>query len=199
MKKRNIRKVVYRFTQGGAEDVFWCSETKKMYIRQPVDESKVHWLTSSKWTGGYEAESHIRDGITMQVVDKCGKILFEETLEQDEWNFGTSALKIGDFANEAIEKTAKEFGKGLKNYEEWKNWLLSDKKLYDSIDSNDTWLYYLNEHHTKIVGEKYFLGKKALLAEEHCKHKVSNKEWVEYLVISEDKCYTLDIAGYAFE
>ena len=136
-----ILTVRYKFTQN-AEDLYWCPETKKMYIRQPANvDSIVFWLTSTKWTGGYEADCPIREGITMRVIDKEENILFEETLEKDDWNGGTSAKKVGDFADEAIKKIAAELNDGLTDYYEWKEWVLADKEKFGNKDYDDNWLF----------------------------------------------------------
>lgn len=192
-----ILTVQYKYSQG-AEDLYWCPETKKMYVRQSANvEEIVFWLTSVKWSGGYEADCHIRAGITMRVVDKYENILFEEILEKDDWNSGTSAKKTGPFANEAIIKMASELGVGLLDRESWRKWLIEDKEKYGNNDYDDNWLYYeSNITKVNIIEEKWYLGKQAFFAELKAEHRISDKKWSEFVVLSDDKSSVLRIAGY---
>lgn len=196
----NIRKVVYKESQG-AEDLFWCRATNRIYIRQPTnDKSKVVWLTSSKWTGGYEASCPMREGLTMRVVDRAGNILFEEKIEKLNDAGDTYARKNGDFASEAIQRLAAEFGDSLSSHKEWRSWLLADKEKYRCADYDDNWLYSMSVvENLRIIGTRFFLGKKAYLAEQKCRHEVSDKKWCEYLVLAEDKLPVYALAGYKLE
>lgn len=201
----NVLTVTYKSSQNG-EDLFWCKETKKVYIRQPMTESGVVWLTTSKWVGGYEASCPMREGLTMRVVDKSGTMLFEEKIEKSESGDGyTYASKNGDFSYEAIRKIVNEFkkklGNGFKNkltsYEDWKKWILSDKEKYGNTDYDDNWMFYwLEETYLKVIDSRYCLGEKVYIGEQGCRHKVSGKEWIEYLVLSEDKIVTLELIGF---
>lgn len=64
------------------EDLYYCKETGQMYIRQVYNDHYVRWFTASKWTGGYEADCHIRSGLMIQVTDKAGCVLFEEPVRR---------------------------------------------------------------------------------------------------------------------
>lgn len=80
-----------------SEDLYYCPENKRVYVRQPANvPSIVFWYSSSKWSGGYEASCPIREGITFS-VDIDG-VEYQETLEEDTWNSGTSAKKVIPFS-----------------------------------------------------------------------------------------------------
>ena len=194
---KEIRTVIFKSSQG-AEDLYWCKETKKIYVRQPTsDKSRVIWLTSNKWNGGYEADCPMRIGITFIAVDSLGNELFRETLEDGLPYYTTTAKKTGDFASEAIKKIANEFEDDLSNHNEWREWLILDKAVFENTDYDDNWLYCLTETvESEIVGTRYFLGKKAIVERQKCRHKISEKEWIEYLVLSEDECVVYEVVGY---
>ena len=197
--------VKYKFSQG-AEDLYWCLDTKKMYVRAPANvDDIVFWLTSVKWVGGYEADCPIKEGTNMKVVDKNGEVIFSETLEKDDWNGGTSAKKKGDFADEAIRKIACEVGekmsrkKDIHTSRDWREWLLEDKSKFDYKDYDDNWLYFIPEViKTKRIGKKTYLGKEVYIEEYKIKHTISGKKWTEYLVLSEDRTTVYRSAGYSY-
>ncbi len=192
-----ILTVQFRDNQG-AEDLYWCPETKKMYIRQPANvDSIVFWLTSQKWTGGYEADCPIKEGITMRVVDRSGTVLFEETLVKDEWNGGTSAKKVGDFAYEAINKIAEKMSEGLSTYDEWKDLLKKEKEKSGDTDYLDNWMYcYCNLIKETALGSDHYLGKKVYLVKRKYEHTKCDAKWTEFAVLTDDKLDYLAIAGY---
>jgi len=83
--------------RGTGEDLYFCSENRKVYIRQSANVPDiVFWLSSSKWSGGYEASCPIREGISF-VVEHDG-VEYTETLVEDTWNSGTSAKKMLPFS-----------------------------------------------------------------------------------------------------
>lgn len=192
-----VRNVVFRGRQG-AEDLYWCREKKKMYVRQPANvDSIVFWLTSSKWQGGYEADCPIKEGMVMRVVDKSGKVLYEEKLEKDEWNSGTSAKKVGDFSYEAIKKIAESFAEGRSSHREWRDLLLREKEKAGNADYDENWLYYYYDCVKEtVLGTEYYLGQKVFKVKRDCKHSICGVEWSEYAVLTEDKLDCLAIAGY---
>lgn len=96
--------------RGVSEDVYYCAERKRCYIRQKTnytDPPAVFWLTCTKgrdkcgWSG-YEASSPIRAGITIKAIGPDGQY-FEETLEDIGYD-NTRAIKVGKFSWELEEK-----------------------------------------------------------------------------------------------
>jgi hypothetical protein len=87
--------------QGNGEDLYFCEETKRVYVRQTSNgEGKiVFWLSTSKWSGGYEASCPLKEGLIIQ-ADYIGT-QFEEVLVKDDWNGGTSAIKTFPFSWES--------------------------------------------------------------------------------------------------
>ena len=192
-----ILTVCYKFSHNG-EDYFWCSETKRMYVRQPANVPDfAFWYSTTRWSQGYEADCPLKAGITMQVVTQKGVPLFAETLEADANDVGTYARKVGEFYRDTVHRLADRLAAGLTPYYEWKAWLMTDKEKSGNTDYYDTWLYSLSEVlKTKMIGRRSILGRSVYLAEVRCRHKVSGKKWSEFVVLDNDKETYLAIAGY---
>lgn len=69
-----------------AEELYRCRETKRVFIRQDLREGLVRWTTASKWSGGYEADTPLKDGLTIIVEDRCGSEIFREETYTTRWN-----------------------------------------------------------------------------------------------------------------
>lgn len=194
-----VLQVRFKETQS-AEDLYYCPETKKVYVRQPSNVSdKVLWYTSSKWTSGYEANCPIKAGITMQVVDEFYNVLFEETLETDEWNGGTSAKKVGEFRRESINRICSAYASehGLSSYEEWKKWLNEDIEKYQYKDYVDNWLYCERFELGRIVlADVDVIGVHCVIVRCKCKHRISGKTWEETELYDEKKGICEGVCGY---
>lgn len=169
--------------QQGAEDLFYSPETKRVYARQRANvDDIVFWTTTSKWSQGYEADCPIREGITMRVIDYKGQACFEETLEKDTWNGGTSAEKKGPFYDEVLKAHARdaEDHYRLKTYEQWKEWLCSYQEQYGYKGYYDNWLYWEVQTVVEKEIERYELfDGPAYLYKQTMKHKICGKKWVE--------------------
>ncbi len=193
------------YDQQGAEDLFVTTDgSRRVYVRQPSNaDGLVFWYTSSKWRGGYEASGHIADGITMRVVNQAKKVLFEEVLEKDNWNGGTSAKKVGPFSREALKPFLENCPavQGLRSHEEWRDMLLQEKEAFNNVDYDDNWLYWDTEELSTSVLEKFEdgLGETCYLVAEQMRHKVSDREWTLFKVVDESKELTLALCGYAFD
>lgn len=63
----------------------------------------MFWLSCTKghdncgWSG-YEAFVPLRAGLIMRVIGKNGEVEFEEIIEQNSWNPGNHAKKVGLFS-----------------------------------------------------------------------------------------------------
>lgn len=194
-----ILTVTFKATQD-AEDLFYCKETKKVYARQPTNvDDIVFWYTTCKWTGGYEADCHIREGITMRVVDKFGEVLFEETLEKDTWNGGTSAKKVGEFRRESFNRICSTYAAehGLTSYEEWKKWLTEDIEKHQYKDYVDNWLYWERfELGRVVVADACILGETYKVVRFKCRHRISGKTWEETELYDAKQEICEGICGY---
>lgn len=203
-----IISVKFMATQG-AEDLYRNVESGRVYARQPANvDSIVFWTTTSKWTGGYEADCPIRAGITMRAVDKNGGVIFEEELREDNWNGGTSAEKKGLFYREAVrnismklidDRNLRGYTQRVRSYEEWKKWLSSVKDEYGYKDYIENWLHYeVEEMHSVVIKTPVILGHKHKVFEITCRHRICGKEWKEIRISDLDQLPYGEICGYIF-
>lgn len=192
MKENLVRTVLLMADQRGVcEDVYRCNESGKVFIRQECNETHVRWLTGSKWSGGYEADCHMKEGLLLRVVKKDGNLLFEERISQSSGVIGTWAQKKGPFSWEAINALAAKHAKqlNLHTYEEWKEWLMADAKASGYTGYGDNWLYAMSEYsQPKKIAQHDYLGKTAYAVVQECRHKACGKKW---------RCYEIrNDAGY---
>jgi len=198
----DLRTVQFMAAESGkCEDLYWCPEHKKVFIRQTCDGDHVRWLTASKWQGGYEADCSMRAGLIMRVTDRSGKVLFEEKITKEDGYSGTVAKKEGPFSWEAIRAMAGEVFQqyGLQPYEEWKSWLMADKPG-DSKEHPENWLYAMVEYGLyKKLARLNFLGVTAYATVHEAKHNISGKTWASYEIMDEKMETPLALCGYKFE
>lgn len=199
MTENKVITVKYKCTQN-AEDLFVGVENNKVYARQPANiDNVVLWLSTSKWSGGYEADCPIREDITMRVVDKFNHIIFEEILEKDGRNGGTSAKKVGEFKREAVTRICAEYAKihSLVGYEEWKKWLIADITKYQYKDYVDNWLYWERATLGKIVvADVTIIGIPYKIVRVKCRHRISGKTWEETELWDQKQEICEGICGY---
>lgn len=103
----NVRELRFKTSQAGVgEDVYYCKNNGRCYIRQATNidnPPSVFWLSCTKghdsygWSG-YEASGPLRAGLIMRVINKKGDLEFEEIVEQNSWDSGTHAKKVGRFS-----------------------------------------------------------------------------------------------------
>lgn len=206
--EHQIRMVTFMGDQRGlSEDIYRCNETGQVYIRKVCDDSHVHWFTASKWTGGYEADCHMKSGLVIRVCDKAGNVLFEESLFKEglfeqKGITGTWAHKNGPFSWEAITTLAEEYEKkfGLSIYEEWKAWLMADAKLCGFEGYSDNWFFAMAERGAyKKISKVGFLGVTAYATVQEEKHKTCGKSWLCYEIKDASLDSALAICGYKFQ
>lgn len=203
MKENLVRTVLFMADQRGVcEDVYRCNESGKVFIRQECNETHVRWLTGSKWSGGYEADCHMKEGLLLRVVKKDGNLLFEERISQSSGVIGTWAQKKGPFSWEAINALAAKHAKqlNLHTYEEWKEWLMADAKASGYTGYGDNWLYAMSEYsQPKKIAQHDYLGKTAYAVVQECRHKACGKKWRCYEIRNDALDTCLAICGYKFE
>lgn len=201
MEISNIRTVRYFATQS-AEDLYRCEENGRVYIRQRCDKNYVRWVTSSKWQGGYEADSCIRRWMVMRVVDESGAVLFEEKLIHEEGYDGTVARKIGDFADEALKKIEKMAIDNIRpqTYEKWKAWMMRSAKKHKYTGYSENWAFAEAEYSDlKVVAPCSYLGKKAYITTQTAKHRISGQTWKAVEIRDEGKQTVLRLCGFIYE
>lgn len=199
----NLRTVVFMADQkGNGEDLYRCKETGKVYIRQESgDDDHVRWLTASKWTGGYEADCPMKEGLILRAVGRSGNVLFEEKLIKEEGVADTWAVKEGPFSWEAICAMADEMAKqhGLHSYEEWKTWLLADMPA-DSKTYYENWLFAMADRQPlRKLDRMEFLGITAFATSQEEKHTACGKIWTSFEIRDAGLTDCLAICGYKYE
>ncbi len=185
-----------------AEDLYRCRENGKVYVRQQCDNTHVRWLTSIKWTGGYEASGPLKAGITMRVVDGSDNILFEERLHVEEGYCETVADKAGGFSWEEIKKIGATFLdlEKLRSYNEWKMWMEQAAKEYQYTGYLENWMWCEVEYEKPFVLAKAeYLGKTAYVTFQKATHTISGQTWIVFEVRDNSKLDVLHICGYKFE
>ena len=88
-----------------------CSAAKrpgKSISGRSADDDHVRWLTSSKWSGGYEADCPMKEGLEIRISDKAGNVLFVEKIVKEEGYDWTVAKKKRRSAGIAILQAANE-------------------------------------------------------------------------------------------
>ena len=195
-----MKNIFVRFMANqGAEDLFFCSDNKRVYCRQPSnDSSKVTWLTTSKWQGGYEASAPLRSDIVVNVVDKKGNVLFTEQnndFELSERNYLFSREQIRALSISLAYKFH------LSTFNEWKSNLLKIKieRGFNDECSDNTWLYCKwNEIEREVLAEYYIYGVKHLrVVKSKQLHTLSGCVWYEYSSLYDDDTVS-DLIGYEF-
>ena len=198
----NVRTVMFMADQRGVgEDLYRCKETGKVYIRQECDDEHVRWLTSCKWTGGYEADCPMREGLELQIVDKSGALLHRESIIKVPGYSDTVAEKIAPFSWEAIRALSDEQAKklGLRSYYEWKEWLLSPANDMGFTGEADTWLYGRVERgNVEKIAKLTYLGKTVWATAQDEVHTVCKKRWTSYEIRSADLMEVEDLCGFKF-
>lgn len=188
--------------RGHCEDLYQCKETGRVFIRQEWDDARVHWMTAIEWSGGYEADCHLRAGLRLRVVDRSGNTLFEEMTVQEEGDTGTWAKRVGPFSWEPPETLAKEYEQrlGLRSYEEWKSWLMAEAENSGFIGYAENWLYAMVERKApEKIAKIDYLGLTAYVTVQEKLHNVCGKQWYSYEVMTADLSTCLAICGYRFE
>jgi len=204
-EKSNVRTVRYIGTHN-CEDLYRCIDNGRVYIRQTLNTSNpvglVRWLTTSKWSGGYEANCPIKCGITMRVIDRKRNVLFEETVENIDGVFaGKAAVKKGNSMSEEIANHAnrlkKELGLNLLSYEAWKKTMMDDAKHHGFTGYSDNWLYPESDYMEKSIIQTFeMLGVPAALSCQRARHRISKRMYLCYEIIDLKDNLTFDLLGY---
>ena len=188
----------------GAEELYISSGIpKKVYIRQPRQDSKeVLWLTATKSGNGYEASSPVKVGIVMRVVvgvKKKKETLFEETVVAD----GTGAPyseKVEHFACDQLRTAAKNIvtQHSLHTFESWKKWLLDERSKYRYEGCDDNWLFFGTEPgRSEVVETLNIIGVPYTVTSTPWRHMACSKTW-NVLEIKDAQGNVLELCGYSY-
>ena len=196
-----VRTVVFIGDQRwNGEDLFRCKETGAVYVRQECDKEYVRWLTANKWTGGYEADCPMREGLELHIADKAGRLLYREPVVKVEGYMDTVARKIAPFSWEAIRTIAKEAAEKykLQDDETWRTWLLADKPA-DPGQYIENWLFGELKRGKPVKLERVsLLGKEVLLVAVDEEHLVCEKKWKTIEIRDKSLTECLGICGFDF-
>lgn len=192
------------YAQQGSEELYVSANGKTMYIRQPMQTNeRVVWTTATKWSGGYEADTPIKAGITMKVISgnrrKDKVIHFEEVLEAGE-SGSTSAEKKEFFVHEQLANAAKGYvkEKALRPYDSWAKWLLNDTSKYNYTGYPDNWLHFGTDVlETQHIDTLNILGHTYSVVETAWKHQICGKTW-NVVEIKDTKGSVVELCGIAF-
>lgn len=181
-----------------AEDLFRDTESNAVYVRQRCDKEYVRWLTSIRWSGGYEASGPIREGIVIRVVDKCGRILFQENMIQVDGYMDTVAEKVGLFSDEAVTTLAEavELKYDLVEWETWKSWMMKEAKSYGFHGYSENWLYNANYSDFEKIASSKIMGETVYIVKQSAEHRISGARWTCYEMRSAGMYECLAICGF---
>lgn len=87
---------------GVSEDVYRIQETGRVCVRQWLCDDLVRWCTATKWSGGYEADTPLKDGLMLILVDGSGAEVGMEVTYQTPWNGQGLADKEFPFSWEPV-------------------------------------------------------------------------------------------------
>lgn len=195
-----VRHMIFKGEQG-CEDLFRCVENGRMYIRQICDEKYVRWLTTSKWSGGYEADTPFKSGLIIKVVDNTGAEYFEEKIIEETGYYGTVAEKAYPFWSEFITDTCtQKLSKyDARSYYHWKEWLLDYKKPFDYDGYSDNWLFCNAKYEPKKKVEKLnYLGKTLFVNTQKATHTICRQTWTELTIYNPETGITEGLIGYLY-
>lgn len=192
----------YKGTQRSTgEDLFeTVTERRKghrVYIRQECsDKDFVLWLTATKWEQGYEASSPLRGNVLVKVVDKHGKVIFEEHNGEREDGRIFPGLKLYPMSWEYIADIERAMMSkfGLKSFDEWKKWLLEKKDTVSYQGDDDSWLYsqiMTVSSSPAVIFEFYLYGMSKLkVVKEAIVHKIAATAFEEFQIDAIDDEYS---------
>lgn len=198
----NPKTITVRFmAQQGCEDLYRCVDTGKVYARQLARSKKyVYWYTTTKWSGGYEASSPVRSGVTFRVIDGSGNVLFEELMIPSTSDTGSCAISHGNFLSEMLKDEARKYGETLNllSHEEWRKRLVAEKSKQGYTGMMDNWIYCEFDTETRaVIDTVKMLGKEKHIVLEKCKHRLCDLEWFSVIVTDLSMDITEAICGYA--
>ena len=187
----------------GAEDVFKCRETGKVYVRQPGGPKgknkrypRVCWLTGAKWTGGYEAAFPIKPGVIMDVMSMDGS--FSKICSSEKIGLEGQCRSTFPFSYECYKEIAEDLSASCQHsYSEWHKWICKGKP--DNV-YKDNWIYGdLEEMEAKaptLCGN--YLGKGLYLSRRTLKHIPTGKIFACHELVDAQET-VLAICGYDYE
>lgn len=207
-----IRKVQYMHSDNSVDLYRRVDGTRRgvVYARMPLirlpaqgnaTECKVaQWLTTSRWSGGYEASGPVKAGLTFEIVDENQTLYTEEVSEElCQQGLPGAAYAVAPFYDDACkaEAAAVEQTFNLQPHKKWREWLLTDMP---EGEEPDNWLYCSSSTIcVHMLHQVFVLGKRYVAQATRYRHNASGKEWWAY-TIDETKgnkvISTIAICGY---
>lgn len=189
----NLLSVVCFDTQG-AEELYFCKGNGHIYVRQPVTYDSVRWLTTSKWSGGYEADTPLARNTLVQICDTENNV-HVESVESD----GVAQKKV-PFVREAVKQFSNSYRKNNPSiipYEEWVAMLVPAKPehIYQ-----DNWLFACAKKGTECLIQKVLIrGLPYQVVETAYEHKCGLK--YRFVELFSDEVYRIcaELIGFVIE
>lgn len=158
----------------------------RLFVRYENGE----WYFASK---DFKADCIVPTNVTLQVMNRDGKVIFEEKNGNVEPEFEFTSVMAKKKASEIAEKY------GLATYETWRKSLILDMKACEYKGYTDNWLYYETNKLRGITIDRFeYLGEKFVIEKRTMKHKICGRMWVEYLIINTSRQYIEAICGYDY-
>lgn len=122
-------------------------------------------------SGWYTATNDFEVGYTVNdkfnICDAQGKVISSDV------NY--------PFMIKFVENNCKDIINNNKNYDEWIEYLLKDKKSYGYTDFDDTWLIEESEEfNRKVEFTLDYLGKEVTIMRRNYKHSIWGKTWSSF-------------------
>ena len=205
--EKGNRKIYVKFVQNqGSEDVFREILHCRYYVRQPVDDGHVRWLSATRCDVGYEPDTPLPVG-----TEICLPLeIYPDAFEVVEPNGGADPVskRKCSFSYEFLDGMEEWFRADFdtETFEVWKDWLLS---AYTSEDSElwrlnnmlgvaqENWLFFDHYTERKTIHTNFkYIGKMYYLEELFCRHKKCSASWSSYQITDENHIAVRN-CGYA--
>lgn len=200
MEEVNIRSVCFMRRQD-AVDLYRCQDEGKhnrVYARMSCGDGTVKWLTTSRWSGGYEPDCPMKAGLELRIVDGDGSLLFTEVIEHGDESRDNYAVSKAPMSRDEEKRIAHTWAEkhSLLPYEEWRKNLLQARNLYAPSEIADHWLYcYANTISTAKESIVDALGRRLYVECCEMEHTTSHQRWKVYM-LKQDNYTNLEICGY---
>lgn len=164
------------------QEVFGRKEKNNWFARRETGE----WYTVSDAPYGYcELESIVNSDVVFEIVDKEGNICFTNEDEENIKNFPF----IHDKCVQEWNEVKVQFNSSRDGFKKWicsymdLNKYTKFKNSMSSTVWEDNWsCCYYDIEHKEVVKTFKYLGSIYEISKLHCKHKICDEKWYEYMV-----------------
>ncbi len=183
-------RVKYLGEESGYKQLFREVGRGQARARLFVRYKNAEWYFATK---NYEADILVPENVTLQVMNREGKVLFEEKNGNVEPEFEFTSV----MAKHKAEEIAEQYN--LVSSDTWKESLCLDMKAHNYNGYTDNWLFFETSKLRGITIDRFeYLGEKFVVEKRTMKHKICGRMWVEYLIINTSRQYTEAICGYDY-